>query len=76
MNDFNEVRFEVVTAVTMKNSISDVAPCDFRKNRRFGGTYRPHHRGEKTQQARNNVCSCSSALFFSAKLSCFAAFTL
>jgi hypothetical protein len=32
------VRFEVVTAVTMKNGISwDVTPCGSCKNRRFGG---------------------------------------
>jgi hypothetical protein len=35
------VRFEVVTAVTMKNAVFwDVAPCSSCVNRRFGGTYR------------------------------------
>jgi hypothetical protein len=35
----DDVRFEVFTAVTMKNSIfCDVTPCGSRKNRRFGGT--------------------------------------
>jgi hypothetical protein len=33
------VRFEVSTAVTMKNGVfSDVTPCGSYKNRRFGGT--------------------------------------
>jgi hypothetical protein len=33
------VRFEVFTAVTMKNSVfCDVTPCGSCKNRRFGGT--------------------------------------
>jgi hypothetical protein len=33
------VRFEVFTAVTMKNgAFSDVTPCGSCKNRRFGGT--------------------------------------
>jgi hypothetical protein len=27
------------------------------KNRRFGGTYRLNHQGEKNQQGRNNVSS-------------------
>jgi hypothetical protein len=32
------VRFEVFTAVTMKNGVFwDVMPCGFCKNRRFGG---------------------------------------
>jgi hypothetical protein len=40
-NSFRDkcVRFEVFTAVTMENGIFwDVTPCDFSKNRRFGGT--------------------------------------
>jgi hypothetical protein len=33
------VRFDVFTAVTMKNGVFwDVTPCDSCKNRRFGGT--------------------------------------
>jgi hypothetical protein len=33
------VRFEVFTAVTMKNGVfKDVMPCGSCKNRRFGGT--------------------------------------
>jgi hypothetical protein len=35
----NRVRFEVFTAVTMKNGVFlDVTPCGSCKNRRFGGT--------------------------------------
>jgi hypothetical protein len=35
----NVVRFEVFTAVTMKNGVFwDVTPCGSCKNRRFGGT--------------------------------------
>jgi hypothetical protein len=34
-----DVRFEVFTAVTMKNGVFwDVTPCGSCKNRRFGGT--------------------------------------
>jgi hypothetical protein len=34
------VKFEVFTAVTMKNGdFSDVTPCGSCKNRRFGGTW-------------------------------------
>jgi hypothetical protein len=37
------VRFEVFTAVTMKNAVFwDAAPCRSCVNRRFGGTYRLH----------------------------------
>jgi hypothetical protein len=33
------LRFEIFTAVTMKNSVFwDVTPCGSCKNRRFGGT--------------------------------------
>jgi hypothetical protein len=36
---FNYVRFEVFTAVTMKNGVFwDVMLCGSCKNRRFGGT--------------------------------------
>jgi hypothetical protein len=38
-NSSNDVRFEVFTAMTMKNGVSwDVTPCSSCKNRRFGGT--------------------------------------
>jgi hypothetical protein len=37
------VRFEVFTAVTMKNGVFwDVAPCRSYVNQCFGGTYRLH----------------------------------
>jgi hypothetical protein len=49
-----DVRFWVFTAVTKKNVIFwDVTPCGSCKNRRFGGTYRLHHQGDKNQGARN-----------------------
>jgi hypothetical protein len=50
------VRFEVFTAVAMKNTdVWDVTPCGSRKNQRFGGTFRFHHQGDKNRRARNNV---------------------
>jgi hypothetical protein len=44
MNNFViYVRFEVFTAITMKNAVFwNVAPCRYCVNRRFGGTYRLH----------------------------------
>jgi hypothetical protein len=49
---FNEggdnVRFEVFTAVTMKNVVfGDVTRCGSCKSQRFGGTYRLLHHGDK-----------------------------
>jgi hypothetical protein len=42
----------------LKNSVCwDVTPCDSCKSRRFGGTYRLHHHGEKNPRTRNNVSS-------------------
>jgi hypothetical protein len=42
------VRFEVFTAVTMKNGVFwAVTPCGSYKNRRFGGTWRLLHQGDK-----------------------------
>jgi hypothetical protein len=35
----------------------DVTPCGSRKNRRFGGTCRLHHQGDRNRRARNNVIS-------------------
>jgi hypothetical protein len=35
-------------------------PCDSCKNRRFGGTYRLRHQGDKNRQIRTNVNSISS----------------
>jgi hypothetical protein len=56
---FNLVRFEVFTAVTMKNGVFwDVTPCGSCKNRRFGGTWRLLHQGEKNWRTRNNT-SCN-----------------
>jgi hypothetical protein len=43
----NQVRFEVFTAVTMKNAVFwDVTPCGSCKNRYFRGTYRLHLQGD------------------------------
>jgi hypothetical protein len=51
-------RFEVLTAVTMKNGVfCDVTPCDSCKNRRFGGAYRVFHQGDKNRWTRNNARS-------------------
>jgi hypothetical protein len=34
----------------MKNAVLwDFTPCGFRNNRRFGGTYRLRHQGDKNQ---------------------------
>jgi hypothetical protein len=50
------VRFEVFTAVTMKNGVFwDVTPRASCKNRRFGGTWRLHHQGDKNRRSRKNV---------------------
>jgi hypothetical protein len=48
------VRFEVFTAVTMKNAVFwDVTPCRSCVNRRFGGKYRLHLQGRKNSRERN-----------------------
>jgi hypothetical protein len=56
------VRFEVSTAVTMKNGVFwDVAQCGSCKNRRFGGTNRLLHQGISSQcmsVASSSLC-CS-----------------
>jgi hypothetical protein len=45
-------------AVTMMNAIFwDVTPCGSCRKRRFGGTYRLHHLGDKNRLARNNISS-------------------
>jgi hypothetical protein len=50
---YEYVRFEIFTAVTMKNAVYwDVTPCGSCRDRCFGGTYRLHHQGDK-----NNVSS-------------------
>jgi hypothetical protein len=44
------VRFEVFTAVTMKNGVFwVVTPCGSCKNLRFGGTWRLLHKGDKNR---------------------------
>jgi hypothetical protein len=44
------VRFEVFTAVTMKNDVFwNVTPCGSCKNRRFGGTWHLLHQGDKNR---------------------------
>jgi hypothetical protein len=44
-------KFEVFTAVTMKNAVLwDVAQCSSSVNRRFGGTYRLHIQGRKIRE--------------------------
>jgi hypothetical protein len=47
---FIHVRFEVFTAVTMKNGVFlVVTPCGSCKNRSFGGTWRLLHQGDKNR---------------------------
>jgi hypothetical protein len=49
-NTAKYVKFEVFTAVTMKNGVFwDVTPCGYCKNRRFGGT------SALTRAARRNI---------------------
>jgi hypothetical protein len=46
----------VFTAVAVKNTVfCDVKTYGSCKNRRFGGKYRLHHRGDKNRRARNSV---------------------
>jgi hypothetical protein len=55
------VRFEIFTAVTMKNGVFwDVTLCGSCKNRRFGRTYRLHNRGDKNRWTRKNVSLTSN----------------
>jgi hypothetical protein len=50
------VRFEVFTAVTMKNVVFfDVSPCISCVNRCFGGTYRIHLQGRKIRERGTSV---------------------
>jgi hypothetical protein len=54
------VRFDILTAVTMKNVVSwNGSLCSSCKNRRFGGTYRLHLQGENTEQTKNIVINYS-----------------
>jgi hypothetical protein len=49
---------ESITIEQVKNAdFWDVTPCGSCKNRRFGGTYRLHHEGERNPLASNNVSS-------------------
>jgi hypothetical protein len=53
------VRLQVFTAVTMKNGVFwVVTPCGSCKNRRFRGTWRLLHQGDKNRCTRNNT-SCN-----------------
>jgi hypothetical protein len=55
---FVHLRFEVFTAVTMKNAIFlEVTPCNSCKNSHFSGTYRLLHQGEKKQRTGISVSS-------------------
>jgi hypothetical protein len=50
------VRFEIFTALTMKNAIFwDIKPCGSCKKRRFGGTQRLRHQVDKNRWTRKNV---------------------
>jgi hypothetical protein len=53
---FISVRFEVFTAVAMKNAVFwDVVPCRSCVNRRFGGTYSLRLQGRKIRERRTSV---------------------
>jgi hypothetical protein len=59
--DHNYVRFEVFTAVTMQNGVFwDVTPCGSCKNRRFGGTKRPLHQGDKNRRLGTTLAVTSN----------------
>jgi hypothetical protein len=59
------LRFDVFTVVTMKNSVVwDLKLCGSCKNRRFGGTYRHHHQGDKNRRSKN-VSSMDTPEFLS-----------
>jgi hypothetical protein len=64
-------------AVTMKNTVFwDVTPCDSCKSRRFGGTYRFHHQGDKNRRARNNEARCEEIVFLCSMLRLLVTLTL
>jgi hypothetical protein len=49
-----DLRFEVFTAMTIKNAVfRDVAPCTYFVNRRFGGTCRLHLLGIRNPRTMN-----------------------
>jgi hypothetical protein len=63
---YSYVKFEVFTAVTMKNVVFwDVTPCRSCMNRRFVGTYRFHLQGRNQREQVAAVCAASqkTALF-------------
>jgi hypothetical protein len=61
----NIVRFEVFTAVTMKNAVFwDVAPCRSCVNLRFGGIYRLHLQGKKFRELGTGVIRWLSHFHF------------
>jgi hypothetical protein len=50
------LRFEVFTAVTMKNAVFwDVTLFGASKNQRFRGTHCLHHKGDKNQRAISQI---------------------
>jgi hypothetical protein len=50
------IRFEVFTAVTMKNAVVwDVVPCRYCVNRRFGGIYHIHFQNRKILEEGTSV---------------------
>jgi hypothetical protein len=50
------LRFYVLAAVTMKNAVFwYITPFGSCKNRRFGGAYRLHHKGDRDRRDRYNV---------------------
>jgi hypothetical protein len=50
LSNSNDGRFEVFTAVTIKNGVFwVVTPCGSCKNRRFGGTWSPLHQGDNNR---------------------------
>jgi hypothetical protein len=50
------VKYEVFTAVTMKNAVfSDAAPCKYCVNRRFGGMYNFHFQIIKVRERETSV---------------------
>jgi hypothetical protein len=62
-------RFEVFTAMTIKNAVfCDVTPCSSCKNRRFGGTWRLLHQGDigelgTTLAVTNNIKNNNIEIF-------------
>jgi hypothetical protein len=70
---YNFVRFEVFTAMTMKNDVFwDVAPYIYFVNRRFGGTYRLHLQGIRNPRVMNQreqvAVSCRSWISYTLKI--------